>query len=202
MCSWCYAFSRSWAGLQLVLPENIEVMHVLGGLAPDTSEPMPLSMQKCIQQTWRQIEQTVPGVQFNWDFWSRNQPIRSTYPACRAILAARKQKDEAMLQAIQQAYYQHAQNTSLSSVLEKCAGEIGLNTKAFSEDLNSSDTMQVLQHEIQLARRLGAHSFPALRLLHNSSVFLVKVDYVSSQAMLNQINMIIRESNKEAQEGE
>ncbi|WP_090288381.1 DsbA family protein [Nitrosomonas mobilis] len=201
MCSWCYAFSRSWTALQLALPKNIEIIHVLGGLAPDTSEPMPPSMQKHIQQAWRQIEQTVPGVQFNWDFWSQNQPIRSTYPACRAILAARKQREEAMLpmlHAIQQAYYRRAQNPSLSSILEKCAGEIGLNTKIFSEELNSPETIQVLQREVQLARRLGAHSFPALRLLHNGSVSPVKVDYVNSQTMLNEINMIIRESSRKA----
>lgn len=182
----------------MALPENIEVIHVLGGLAPDTSEPMSLDIQKHIQQVWRQIEQTVSGIQFNWSFWSRNQPIRSTYPACRAILAARKQRKEAMLpmlHAIQQAYYQDAQNPSLSTTLEQCAGQIGLDRKVFDEDLNSPEIMQALQHEIQLARRLGAHSFPALRLLHNGDIFPVKVDYVNSESMLDEINRAIRESN-------
>lgn len=199
MCSWCYAFSCSWAALNLALPENIEVIYVLGGLAPDTSEPMSLDIQKHIQQAWRQIEQTVSGIQFNWSFWSQNQPIRSTYPACRAILAARKQRKEAMLpmlHAIQQAYYQHAQNPSLFTTLEQCAGKIGLDRKIFDEDLNSSGIMQALQHEIQLARRLGAHSFPALRLLHNGGIFPIKADYVNSQTMLNEINRVIRESNE------
>jgi putative protein-disulfide isomerase len=105
MCSWCYAFSQSWDALQQELSANIQVVYLLGGLAPDSTEPMPLATQKMVQQAWRRIEQTVPGVQFNWDFWSQNTPIRSTYPACRAILAARKQRDAAelpMIRAIQQ----------------------------------------------------------------------------------------------------
>lgn len=52
-----------------------------------------------------------------------------------------------------------AQNPSLPTILEQCAGKIGLDGKVFNEDLNSSGIMQALQHEIQLARRLGAHSF-------------------------------------------
>ena len=129
MCSWCYAFSPSWAALQQDLPQDIQVVYLLGGLAPDTTEPMPLSMQKNIQQAWQRIEQTVPGIQFNWDFWSHNTPMRSTYPACRAVLAAGKQRAKAafeMVRAIQMAYYQKAQNPSLPETLQECAREIGL----------------------------------------------------------------------------
>ena len=68
MCSWCYAFSQSWDALQQELSANIQVVYLLGGLAPDSKDPMPLATQKMVQQAWRRIEQTVPGVQFNWDF--------------------------------------------------------------------------------------------------------------------------------------
>lgn len=56
-----------------------------------------------VQQVWQRIEQTVPGVHFNWNFWSRNTTIRSTYPACRAVLAAKRQRAAAepeMIRAI------------------------------------------------------------------------------------------------------
>ncbi len=191
MCSWCYAFRQSWDVLQRSLPKDIEIIYVLGGLAPDTMEPMSPNLQKHIQQVWHQIEQTVPKVRFNWDFWVQNQPIRSTYPACRAILAAEKQKEGAMLlmlHAIQRAYYQRAQNPSLPATLEKCAGEIGLDTQVFSEHLNSPEITQALHHEIQQARRLGVDSFPALRLLQNGSIFPVTIDYKNPLIMLDEIN--------------
>ena len=197
MCSWCYAFSQSWTALQKDLPDNISIIYLLGGLAPDTTEPMPIAMQKNIQQAWQRIEQTVPGVRFNWDFWSRNTPIRSTYPACRAVLAAGKQRAEAapkMIQAIQTAYYQKAMNPSLPETLQECAREIGLDVKAFSEDLASAAIEQALQHEIQQARSMDVYSYPSLRLVHHDTVFPVTVDYLNHRTMLNQIIAVIRET--------
>lgn len=196
MCSWCYAFSQSWTSLQKDLPDDIGIVYLLGGLAPDTTEPMPISMQKNIQQAWQRIEQTVPSVRFNWDFWSRNTPIRSTYPACRAILAARKQNAEAepqMLQAIQTAYYQKAMNPSLTATLQECAREIGLDAELFKRDLTSPQIEQELQHEIQRARSMDVYSYPSLRLIHNHAVFPITVDYLNHQTMLDAINRIMEE---------
>ncbi len=71
------------------------------------------TLQQKIQQTWRRIEQTVPNMKFNYDFWMINTPVRSTYPACRAVLAARQQGadfEDKMIGAIQTAYYQKAKN--------------------------------------------------------------------------------------------
>ena len=197
MCSWCYAFSRSWAALQQDLPDHIEVVYLLGGLAPDTTEPMPIAMQKTIQQAWQRIEQTVPGVSFNWEFWSRNTPIRSTYPACRAILAARKQRvenDQEMMQAIQMAYYQRAKNPSLPETLLECANEIGLDVKIFAEDFVSAAIAKELQQEIQQARNMGVNSYPSLRLMHDNAVVPISIDYRNHQTMLDEINLFVEKT--------
>lgn len=191
MCSWCYAFSQSWNALLKALPRNIEIVYLVGGLAPDTTEPMPLTTQKMVQQAWQRIEQTVPGVHFNWDFWSRNTPIRSTYPACRAVLAAKKQRTEAeveMIRAIQTAYYQQAKNPSLAETLHACAHEIGLDVSTFIEDLKSSAIENELQQQIQQARSMDVHSYPSLRLVNNNTVFPIAIDYLNHQTMLDEVN--------------
>lgn len=193
MCSWCYAFSQSWDALLKALPRNIEIVYLVGGLAPDSTEPMPLATQKMVQQAWQRIEQTVPGVHFNWDFWSRNTPIRSTYPACRAVLAAKKQRTEAeveMIRAIQTAYYQQAKNPSLAETLRACAHEIGLDVSTFIEDLKSSAIENELQQQIQQARSMDVHSYPSLRLVNNNAVFPIAIDYLNHQTMLNAIKTI------------
>ena len=141
MCSWCYAFETSFCILQKTLPASIQVIKLVGGLATDTSETMPVELQKNIQQTWHRIEETVPNIQFNYDFWIINTPIRSTYSACRAVLAAKKQGanfEDKMINAIQIAYYQKAKNTSLQSALLECATEAGLDLSKFSYDLTST----------------------------------------------------------------
>ncbi|WP_292996407.1 DsbA family protein [Nitrosomonas sp.] len=194
MCSWCYAFSQSWAALQQDLPRDMEIVYLVGGLAPDTTEPMPLATQAMVQQAWQRIEQTVPGVHFNWDFWSQNTPIRSTYPACRAVLAAKKQSAEAepeMIRAIQTAYYQQAKNPSLPETLQGCAREIGLNEEVFIEDLKNPAIESELQHQIQLARSMDGYSYPSLRLVHNSTVFPIAIDYLDHRTMLNEIKTIV-----------
>lgn len=171
----------------------MEIVYLVGGLAPDTTEPMPLATQAMVQQAWQRIEQTVPGVHFNWDFWSRNTPIRSTYPACRAVLAAKKQRAEAepeMIRAIQTAYYQQAKNPSLPETLQSCAHEIGLDAKTFSEDLTSLAIETELQHQMQRARSLDVYSYPSLRLVHNNTVFPIAIDYLDHRAMLNEIKAI------------
>ncbi len=89
---------------------KLPVQYILGGLAPDTQDPMPQEMQ-----TWLKIQQTIPGAGFNLDFWTTCQPRRSTYPACRAVIATRHQQpalEAAMILAVQEAYYLNASNPS------------------------------------------------------------------------------------------
>ena len=180
MCSWCYAFIPSWTALQNTLPENIQVNYLLGGLAPDTSDPMPLSTRKMVQQAWQQIEETVPGIRFNFNFWQKNTPMRSTYLACRAVLSAKKQNiayEQKMIAAIQLAYYQQARNPSLSETLHHCAADIGLDTKMFMTDLNSPEINHELLQQIQLVRSMNINSFPSLCLVQDDKSFPITVDY-------------------------
>jgi len=165
MCSWCWGFKPIWEQLQSALPDNITPQYVLGGLAPDTTEPMPESMQQMLQQIWHRIEQTVPGTQFNHAFWTQNSPRRATYPACRAILAAKSQSaalEQPMINAIQQAYYLKAKNPSDDNVLVELATQIGCDVNVFKESLNTKATNNALMQEITFSRQLGAQGFPSL----------------------------------------
>lgn len=190
MCSWCYAFIPSWAALQNTLPASIQVKYLLGGLAPDTSDPMPLSTRKMVQQAWQQIEETVPGIRFNFDFWQECTPIRSTYPACRAVLSAKKQNiayEQKMIAAIQLAYYHKAKNPSLPETLHHCAEEIGLDTEMFVTDLNSPEISNELLQEIQLVRSMKIYSFPSLCLIQDDKSFPITIDYHDHLKMAHEI---------------
>ena len=48
--------------------------YVVGGLAPDSAEPMPEAMQLALQNTWRTIQSRIPGTEFNYDFWRARLP--------------------------------------------------------------------------------------------------------------------------------
>ena len=74
MCSWCWGFRPVLEMLLAGLPPAIEVERLLGGLAPDSREPMPQSLREQLQQTWRRIQERIPGTRLNFDFWTRGLP--------------------------------------------------------------------------------------------------------------------------------
>ncbi|MBA2483893.1 MAG: DsbA family protein [Nitrosomonas sp.] len=191
MCSWCFGFSKVYQQITEQLPEDIELIRLLGGLAPDTDEFMPESTRQMVQQNWRRIEQRIPGVEFNYDFWTKCQPRRATYPACRAVIAAREQGDEndvMMTQQIQQAYYRQARNPSENETLIELAGELGLDQDRFSEQLVAGETHQQLLDEIATAIGIGISGFPSLILQENDRLKSISINYVNVDVVLEQIS--------------
>jgi putative protein-disulfide isomerase len=190
MCSWCWGFAETWQNLTEQLPADLPVVRLLGGLAPDSDEPMPLSMQEMLQQTWQHIEQIIPGKRFNLDFWTQCDPRRSTYPACRAVIAAREQGeayDELMTRQIQQAYYQQARNPSDNKTLIELAGEIGLDIDQFAETLTAEATQNKLLDEVSTARSLGINGFPSVVVEDHNGLRRIATNYTDASAMLAQI---------------
>lgn len=194
MCSWCWGFRPVLDELLGRLPPTISVTRLLGGLAPDSDQPMPAALQTQLQQTWRRIQQRIPGTRFNFDFWRTCQPRRSTWPACRAVIAARSidaHSEPAMILAIQHAYYRDARNPSDASTLVALAGEVGLDERRFATLLDAPQTHAMLNEEITQSRALGVDSFPSLRLQTDTGRWPVPIDYRDSTPMLDTIGALL-----------
>lgn len=194
MCSWCWAFRPLWNEIVKGLPDHVMAKRVLGGLAPDTDQPMPAEMRARIKEIWQTIQQTVPGTPFNFDFWEKCIPRRSTYPACRAVIAARKQgleNEEAMILAIQQAYYLKAKNPADLDTLIELADSIGLNQEVFIADVTGPAVHAELMDEIQFAQKLQVKGFPTLLLENNGHLTHITHNYQSAKIMLDQIMIIV-----------
>jgi putative protein-disulfide isomerase len=190
MCSWCWAFRLSLNTLIEELPKEINIIRLLGGLAPDSDLPMPENTREYVLQNWRAIEKQVPETKFNYDFWEKCKPRRSTYPACRAVIAARKQKDvfdTAMTLAIQEAYYLEARNPSDYETLINLAEEIGADKNKFSKDVRSTETDKILEEEIQQSKSLDLKSLPSLLFIDGERKIRIEPDYLDVQVMLDQI---------------
>jgi putative protein-disulfide isomerase len=162
MCSWCWGFTPTVEALDT--DDRIELRYVMGGLARDSDEPMPVDMRTYVQGAWREVE-SMTGARFNWEFWQECQPRRSTYPACRAVIAAALQNGgPAMFHRIQRAYYLEARNPSDSATLVEIAAELELDTVRFAQDLASEAVEEALQEDFHLRRQLQAKAFPSLVL--------------------------------------
>ena len=194
MCSWCWAFVPTWKKIQDALKDELEIRYLLGGLAPDSAQLMPPEMQNAISGYWKTIEQRVPGTKFNHDFWTKCKPRRSTYPSCRAVIAARKQKPELekmMIRAIEEAYYLEARNPSDDSVLTEIAVTLGLDADQFTKDLNSAETQQEFDAEMDFGARMGAQGFPSLILRTPEGYRYIPLDYHQPEVVLDQLKPLL-----------
>ncbi len=194
MCSWCWGFKPTWTEIKTKLPEQVELKYLLGGLAPDSNEPMPETMQSDIAGYWRRIQQHIPGTEFNFDFWVKCEPRRSTYPACRAVIAARQQNPDLeleMIEKIQYAYYMDAKNPSDDSTLISLAADLGLDKDQFEKDLNAVETQQQLESEMMLGRQIGAQGFPSMILVKDQQAQYLPLDYNNAEKTLQIIKSAV-----------
>ncbi|MFT7075194.1 MAG: putative protein-disulfide isomerase [Planctomycetota bacterium] len=185
MCSWCWGFSAVLGRIQAGIADGVTLRYVMGGLAPDSDEPMPDAVQAMVRGAWGAVEATT-GASFNPDFWTQCQPRRSTYPACRAVLAAESLEPGAglrMFHRIQRAYYLEARNPSDVPVLEALAADLGLNREAFSRSLASAEIEAALQRDVAESARLGAAAnaagFPTLILRSDGEVRALNRGYAT-----------------------
>ncbi len=197
MCSWCYAFAPTWREIEAAIGGSVAVQYVLGGLAPDSDQPMPEDLRAYLQNTWRRIEAVVPGTEFNFDFWTRCQPRRSTYPACRAVLAAKHfdaGHEKRMIERIQHAYYREARNPADTETLCELAGEIGIDVPAFRERIGSAACESELRAELEKTRALGVRGFPSLVLATDAGLMQIPHDYADPHVTLSALGEHDRQS--------
>jgi len=165
--------------------------NVVGGFASDSDEVMPLAQQQAIGGYWKKIEEML-GTQFNHDVWQKNIPRRSTYPACRFVIAAGWQyAEEKMKVAIQEAYYLNAKNPSDIETHIQLAAELGFDADKFAADFSSEKLEKIFMQELQFARSLSINGFPSMVLQHQDQGHVIPLDYKNYRTAVDVIPEII-----------
>ena len=191
MCSWCWGYRPTSERLFANLPASIRLEKVLGGLAPDSDQPMPQHLRTALPDAWRRI-QTMLGTEFNFSFWTDCKPRRSTYPACRAVIAAGSQdQSDQMILAIQHAYYLRAMNPSDIKTLVTLAEELHLDTQKFAQDLESKWLEQEFERQLEFTRRSPTNGFPSLAIDLDGQLTGVVQDYRSHTTTLEHITSLV-----------
>ncbi|MFT7668746.1 MAG: putative protein-disulfide isomerase [Planctomycetota bacterium] len=183
MCSWCFAFAPLIDRVQQSLAAGVTLRYVLGGLAPDDQQPMSDETKGYIKSAWQSIEARTT-TRFNWEYWDVCQPKRSTWPACRAVLAAGDRGPE-MFAAIQQAYYLDARDPSNFEVLVEIGAQLGFDPSAFHEAIDSPKASAALTQDFELRDKLGARSFPSLGVGQNGQLKLLTSGWIEEAQLLS-----------------
>lgn len=197
MCSWCWAYRPILAQVERGLQNHsVSIVELLGGLAPDTDQPMPVEQQRQLQAIWRTIEEQI-GTEFNHAFWKECSPRRATWPACRAVIAAGLQQSEkAMINALQEAYYLRAMNPSEEDTLLQLADELGLDFDRFAADLASDKVANTLEENIQLAAQMPVRGFPSWVLDYQGEYHSIALDYHSHVTTLAALGDAMKTANR------
>lgn len=191
MCSWCWGYRPTSERLFASLPDNIRLEKVLGGLAPDSDQPMPQHLRTALPDAWRRI-QGMLGTEFNFAFWTDCQPRRSTYPACRAVIAAGLQdRADEMILAIQQAYYLRAMNPSDIETLVTLAKELHLEPQKFAADMGSTWLEKEFERQLEFTRRSPTNGFPSLAIELDGQLTPVLQDYKSHTTTLDHLASLL-----------
>lgn len=191
MCSWCWGFAPVLEAVRRTLPHGLELRYIMGGLAPDSDEPMPAQTREYVQNAWREVEATT-GARFNWDYWKKCTPRRSTYPACRAALAAGLQDAlQPMFAALQRAYYLEARNPSDTDTHLHLAAELGLDSGCFAADLASQQVQDLLEEHFVQRRMLQVREFPSLLLEKDHSYHWIMRGWATADQVIERLQPLI-----------
>lgn len=197
MCSWCYGFGPTWEALKTRLPKDLPVVSILGGLAADSAEPMPIEMVEHLKATWERIA-AICGVPFDLSYWNQTPPPpRTTFISCRAVIAAERiaGQGEAFGKRIQEAYYQEAQNVWDADVLTALAVQFGFREAAFVEALHAGETRQLHEEQMALAERLQVEGYPTLLFIADGEGYPIAIRHGDADAMATDILDLLAEPN-------
>ena len=192
MCSWCWGYKKTWHTVEQQVSDTFTITYLLGGLAKDSDEPMSIEMQRTIESYWHQVHK-VTGAEFNHDFWRKNTPRRSTYPACRAVIVADKfGQMKPMITAIQRAYYLEAKNPSDYDILADCAESCGIDRDAFFEHIDSKITHRILYQHRFFIHTLKDAQFPSLYTMLGTKFTKIPIDYNDPQPTIQLIRSTLQ----------
>ena len=185
MCSWCWGFSSTIAEIERQLRPEVTLQLVLGGLAPDSEAPMDAATKRYVQEAWSAVEAQT-GATFDHSFWERCEPRRSTWPACRAVIAAADRGRE-MFNAIQRAYYTEARDPSDRGTLVDLGEELGFDRLDFRQAIDAPETHARLEADLALRNELGISGFPSLAIERDGE----KSAIVSGWSTLEHVRMVL-----------
>ena len=165
MCSWCWGFAPVIAATKARYGEALPIRLVLGGLRPGTVEPMSRAARAELPTHWEHVREA-SGQAFNAEaFIARDGFVYDTDPACRAVVAARRQDARAALPflvAAQSAFYAEGLDVTQAPVLETIAVALGLDPVRFAADLASEEVKEETWGDYAVSQSAGVRGFPTL----------------------------------------
>lgn len=197
MCSWCYGFAPVIKQLVQEQEGKLQFKLVMGGLRPGTERPLEEQMKESIKHHWQDVEK-ITEQSFDYSFFEREGFIYDTEPGCRAVVTMRYLKPErefAMAEAVQQAFYAKNIDVTKPEVLASIASSLGVEEEVFLEKYVTAEMKEKTQQDFSIARHLQATAFPSLYLLNGTSIHLISRGYRPYDGMKAHLERVLQQLN-------
>jgi putative protein-disulfide isomerase len=198
MCSWCYGFGPELAALLERLP-GLPVEVVVGGLRPYNKGVMDAALKKDLQEQWQKVAERT-GLPFSFDFFTKENFVYDTEPACRAVVAARLIAPQASLYVfheIQRAFYSEGKDVTdgkvLASIATKALAEQGhaVSEADFLATWNSDVVIKATNDDFLLSEKWEIRGFPTLILERGKQLDLVTAGYVAMPRLVELLETLV-----------
>lgn len=186
MCSWCWGFHPV---MQQVLEHaqeaNIPVTVRLGGLRSGEQAILDDQKRAAILGHWQRVAE-MTGQPFAFNNALPDGFVYDTEPACRALVVARDLDASRLfnlLERIQRAFYQDAQDVTQTTALSELAAQAGYCYEAFNTALQGAAAHTATQEDFTWVRNLSVTGFPTLLAQDQQTYTLITNGYQPYQVL-------------------
>ncbi|MGE3712180.1 MAG: DsbA family protein [Hyphomicrobiaceae bacterium] len=175
MCSWCYGFAPVMEGLVDHFGDRLPIGLVMGGLRAGNKSPMTDADKRSIASHWVKVREAT-GQPFDFELLERDGFVYDTEPACRAVVTMRLLNPPLALAyqgRIQRAFYAQNQDTTDEEVLADVAGEAGVDSDLFLQEMRSAEAKNATFRDFLTAQEAQIRSFPTLLAGDGAGNYLV-----------------------------
>jgi putative protein-disulfide isomerase len=169
MCAWCYGFTSVIRRLRALWQGRLKVQVLFGDLHAHSSTPLLQTEKDRMAVSWHQIQERT-FLPFDYRFFTEQEFIYNTEPACRALLCVRLLRPVLtleVLRAMHSAFYADGLDIRKPEVLAKIVGLFGISENLFLTLFESEEIMQQMDDEFGYVDDMGATTFPSVFLLTN-----------------------------------
>ncbi len=164
MCAWCYGFTPVVRRLHALWYGRLKVQVLFGDLQAHTDEPLDQEDKDSMAVSWHRVQQET-YLPFDFRFFTRNNFVYNTEPACRALLCVRLLRPVLsleVLRAFHSAFYVDGLDLTDTEVLVHLVGLFGIRENLFLALFESEEIMDQMESEFSYVDEIGAVTFPSL----------------------------------------
>jgi putative protein-disulfide isomerase len=199
MCSWCYGFAPHLAVLRERFAD-VPLHVVTGGLRAFETRVMDAELKHALRHHWNEVRRR-SGQPFSERLFDRDDFVYDTEPACRAVVAVREHEParaQAMLHAIQHAFYAEGRDVTRAGVLADvyaglCArdGDGGFDPETFAAAWASEAIRTATREDFALRRQWGIGGFPTLLAIRDERPRLIAPGYMDAATLIERAAAVL-----------